>query len=98
MVLHWPSRSRRLIRQLGDPSAQISGALADRAVVGMPADAAVVAHREGVLPGGNKRPQFLSKPVHVLQRGAEVNEIVNVAAIAVVDAQEAERRRAGARV
>jgi len=36
----------------------------------------------------------LSKPVHVLQRGAEVNEIVNVAAIAVVDAQEAERRMA----
>ena len=36
----------------------------------------------------------LSKPVHVLQRGAEVNEIVNVAAIAVVDAQEAERRTA----
>jgi malate dehydrogenase (oxaloacetate-decarboxylating)(NADP+) len=34
----------------------------------------------------------LSKPVHVLQRGAEVNEIVNVAAIAVVDAQEVERR------
>jgi malate dehydrogenase (oxaloacetate-decarboxylating)(NADP+) len=34
----------------------------------------------------------LSKPVHVLQRGAEVNEIVNVSAIAVVDAQEAERR------
>jgi len=29
------------------------------------------------------------KPVHVLQRGAEVNEIVNIAAIAVVDAQEA---------
>ena len=29
----------------------------------------------------------LSKPVHVLQRGAEVNEIVNVSAIAVVDAQ-----------
>jgi malate dehydrogenase (oxaloacetate-decarboxylating)(NADP+) len=35
----------------------------------------------------------LSKPVHVLQRGAEINEIVNVAAIAVVDAQEAERRQ-----
>jgi malate dehydrogenase (oxaloacetate-decarboxylating)(NADP+) len=34
----------------------------------------------------------LSKPVHVLQRGAEVNEIVNVSAIAVVDAQEADRR------
>jgi len=31
----------------------------------------------------------LSKPVHVLQRGAEVSEIVNMAAIAVVDAQEA---------
>jgi malate dehydrogenase (oxaloacetate-decarboxylating)(NADP+) len=31
----------------------------------------------------------LSKPVHVLQRGAEVNDIVNVAAIAVVDAQDA---------
>ncbi len=35
-----------------------------------------------------------SKPVHVLQRGAEVNEIVNVAAVAVVDAQEASRRGA----
>jgi len=31
----------------------------------------------------------LSKPVHVLHRAAEVNDIVNVAAIAVVDAQEA---------
>ncbi len=31
----------------------------------------------------------MSRPVHVLQRGAEVNEIVNMAAIAVVDAQEA---------
>ena len=30
----------------------------------------------------------LSKPVHVLQRDSEVNDIVNVAAIAVVDAQE----------
>jgi malate dehydrogenase (oxaloacetate-decarboxylating)(NADP+) len=30
----------------------------------------------------------LSKPVHVLQRGCEVNEIVNMTAIAVVDAQE----------
>jgi hypothetical protein len=63
---HTRPRSRRLIGQLGDPSAQISGALADRAVVGMPADAAAVAHREGVLPGGKKRPQFLSKLVHVL--------------------------------
>jgi malate dehydrogenase (oxaloacetate-decarboxylating)(NADP+) len=34
----------------------------------------------------------LSKPVHVLQRDAEVSDIVNVAAIAVVDAQEAEKR------
>ena len=33
----------------------------------------------------------LCKPVHVLQRGAEVNDIVNVAAVAVVDAQESER-------
>ncbi len=33
----------------------------------------------------------LSKPVHVLQRGCEVNEIVNMAAIAVVDAQEISR-------
>ena len=31
----------------------------------------------------------VTKPVHVLQRGGDVNEIVNVAAIAVVDAQEA---------
>ena len=30
----------------------------------------------------------MSKPVHVLQRDAEVEEIVNMAAIAVVDAQE----------
>jgi malate dehydrogenase (oxaloacetate-decarboxylating)(NADP+) len=32
----------------------------------------------------------MSKPVHVLQYGAVVNDIVNVAAIAVVDAQERE--------
>ena len=30
----------------------------------------------------------LSKPVHVLQHGAEVNDIVNIAAIAVVEAQD----------
>ena len=30
----------------------------------------------------------LSKPVHVLQRGSEVNDIVDVAAVAVIDAQE----------
>jgi malate dehydrogenase (oxaloacetate-decarboxylating)(NADP+) len=30
----------------------------------------------------------LSRPVHVLQRGAEVSDIVNMAAIAVVEAQE----------
>jgi malate dehydrogenase (oxaloacetate-decarboxylating)(NADP+) len=34
----------------------------------------------------------MSKPVHVLQRGAEVEEIVNMASIAVVDAQETEAR------
>jgi malate dehydrogenase (oxaloacetate-decarboxylating)(NADP+) len=34
----------------------------------------------------------MSKPVHVLQRGAEVQEIVNMSAIAVVDAQETEER------
>jgi malate dehydrogenase (oxaloacetate-decarboxylating)(NADP+) len=34
----------------------------------------------------------LSKPVHILQRGSEVNEIVNMAAIAVVDAQESKAR------
>ncbi|HTL52698.1 MAG TPA: phosphate acetyltransferase [Planctomycetota bacterium] len=33
----------------------------------------------------------LSKPVHVLQRGAEVSDIVNMCAIAVVDAQECAR-------
>lgn len=37
----------------------------------------------------------MSKPVHVLQRGAEVEEIVNMAAIAVVDAQETEGRLKG---
>jgi malate dehydrogenase (oxaloacetate-decarboxylating)(NADP+) len=30
----------------------------------------------------------MSRPVHVLQRGAQVNDIVNIAAIAVVDAQD----------
>jgi len=30
----------------------------------------------------------MSRPVHVLHRGAQVEEIVDVAAIAVVDAQE----------
>jgi malate dehydrogenase (oxaloacetate-decarboxylating)(NADP+) len=34
--------------------------------------------------------QGLAKPVHVLQRGVDVNDIVNMAAIAVIDAQEAE--------
>ncbi len=33
--------------------------------------------------------QGLSKPVHVLQRGVDVNDIVNMAAIAVLDAQDA---------
>ena len=33
--------------------------------------------------------QGLSKPVHVLQRGVDVNDIVNMAAMAVLDAQEA---------
>ncbi|HEX6083690.1 MAG TPA: NADP-dependent malic enzyme [Thermoanaerobaculia bacterium] len=32
--------------------------------------------------------QGLSKPVHVLQRGVDVNDIVNMAVIAVLDAQE----------
>ncbi|MBI1790557.1 MAG: NADP-dependent malic enzyme [Acidobacteria bacterium] len=36
----------------------------------------------------------LSRPVHVLQRGAEVNDIVNMAAIAVVDAQTAATKTA----
>ena len=35
--------------------------------------------------------QGMARPVHVLQRGVDVNDIVNMAAIAVVDAQEAER-------
>lgn len=30
----------------------------------------------------------MNKPVHMLQRGCEVSDIVNMAAIAVVDAQE----------
>jgi malate dehydrogenase (oxaloacetate-decarboxylating)(NADP+) len=39
----------------------------------------------------------LSKPVHVLQWGAEVNDIVNMAAIAVVEAQEGEQAGSPAR-
>ena len=38
----------------------------------------------------------MSKPVHVLNREAEVEEIVNMAAIAVVDVQECESRAARA--
>jgi malate dehydrogenase (oxaloacetate-decarboxylating)(NADP+) len=33
--------------------------------------------------------QGMAKPVHVLQRGVDVSDVVNMAAIAVVDAQEA---------
>ena len=42
----------------------------------------------------------LSKPVHVLQRGAEVSDIVNMVAVAVVEAQElpAGRKQAEARL
>ena len=32
----------------------------------------------------------MARPVHLLARGAEVEEIVNVVAIAVVDARESE--------
>ena len=35
--------------------------------------------------------QGMGKPVHVLQRGVDVNDIVNMAAIAVIDAQELAR-------
>jgi malate dehydrogenase (oxaloacetate-decarboxylating)(NADP+) len=35
----------------------------------------------------------MDKPVHVLQRGAEVDEVVNMAALAVVQAQDEERQR-----
>jgi len=31
----------------------------------------------------------MAKPVHVLSRGAEVTDIANIAAIAVIDAQDA---------
>ncbi|GAA3508822.1 NADP-dependent malic enzyme [Aquimarina addita] len=34
----------------------------------------------------------MSKPVHILQLGASVEEIINMAAVAVIDAQEKEKR------
>ena len=37
--------------------------------------------------------QGLAKPVHVLQRGVDVSDIVNMAAIAVLDAQELEGKQ-----
>src|SRR5712691_4526863 len=40
--------------------------------------------------------QGMSKPVHVLQRGVDVSDIVNMAAIAVVDAQRVEEIESGA--
>ena len=36
--------------------------------------------------------QGIAKPVHVLQRGVDVNDIVNMTAIAVLDAQQLEKR------
>ena len=39
----------------------------------------------------------MAQPVHVLQRGSEVNDIVNMAVIAAVDAQEHGRRPGGER-
>jgi malate dehydrogenase (oxaloacetate-decarboxylating)(NADP+) len=36
----------------------------------------------------------MARPVHVLQRGSQAAEIVNLAAIAVVDAQQRSRTRA----
>ena len=38
----------------------------------------------------------MRRPVHVLQRGADVQEIVNMTAVAVVDAQERTFRSASA--
>ena len=35
----------------------------------------------------------LSKSVHILQLGASVEEMVNMAAVAVIDAQEREKRK-----
>ncbi|MGB1042049.1 MAG: NADP-dependent malic enzyme [Tenacibaculum sp.] len=37
----------------------------------------------------------MSKPVHILQLGASVDEMVNMAAVAVVDAQNKERKKRG---
>jgi malate dehydrogenase (oxaloacetate-decarboxylating)(NADP+) len=34
----------------------------------------------------------MRKPVHIVQLGASVEEMVNMAAIAVIDAQEKEKR------
>jgi malate dehydrogenase (oxaloacetate-decarboxylating)(NADP+) len=35
----------------------------------------------------------LKRPVHILQLGASVEEMVNMTAVAVIDAQEREKRR-----
>lgn len=35
----------------------------------------------------------MAQPVHVLQRGSDVSDIVNMAIIATVDAQERSRRQ-----
>lgn len=47
-----------------------------------------VAHAEAIGP----ILQGLAKPVHVLQRGVDVPDIVNMAAIAVLDAQEEQQK------
>jgi malate dehydrogenase (oxaloacetate-decarboxylating)(NADP+) len=38
----------------------------------------------------------LGKPVHIFQLGASVEEMVNMAAIAVIDAQELEKKKSKA--
>ena len=35
----------------------------------------------------------MAKPVHILQLGASVDEIVNMTAISVIDAQDAQKHR-----
>ena len=39
----------------------------------------------------------MAKPVHVLEQGADVQDIVNMAAVAVMDAQESRRSRSSER-
>jgi malate dehydrogenase (oxaloacetate-decarboxylating)(NADP+) len=87
-ALSWPwTATAPRSRDSGD-----IGALAGKVLIFPDLNSAAIAYRLLAKIGGGETlgPILtgLSRPAHLLARGAEVEEIVNLTAIAVVDAQE----------